>query len=48
MESKPQARDLQYTEDRTLQESREHDLVIALTEQQLEGISGGMALVLLY
>jgi hypothetical protein len=48
MESKPQARDFRQTADRSLPESREHDLVIALTEEQLEGISGGMVMVQTY
>ncbi len=48
MESKLQARDLHQTADRTLPESREHELVIALTEEQLEEISGGTAMVVQY
>jgi hypothetical protein len=48
MESKSQTRDFQQTADGTLPESRQHDLVIALTEEQLEGISGGMVIVQFY
>jgi hypothetical protein len=47
MESKPQARDLDQTADRTLPESREQELVIALTEEQLGQISGGMVITML-
>ena len=48
MESKPQARDLHQIADRTLPETLEHDLVDTLTEEQLEGISGGVVLVINY
>ena len=48
MESKPQARDLHQIADRTLPESREHELVITLTEEQLEEISGGIVVVASY
>ena len=48
MENKSQARDLRQTADRTHSESREYELVIALTEDQLEKISGGMVMVQTY
>lgn len=48
MESQSQSRDLLQTADHTHRESREHDLVITLTEEQLEEISGGCVLVLQY
>jgi hypothetical protein len=48
MENKSQARDLLQTAGRTHPESREHELVIALTEDQLEEISGGMVMVQTY
>ena len=46
MESQSQSRDLLQTADHTHRESREYDLVITLTEEQLEEISGGHIMVL--
>ena len=46
MESQSQSRDLLQTADHTHRESSEHDLVITLTEEQLEEISGGYVMVL--
>lgn len=48
MESQSQSRDLLQTADHTHRESREHDLVITLTEDQLEEISGGMVMEVQY
>lgn len=48
MESQSLARDIQQKADRTPCESREHDLVIALTKDQLEEISGGIIVVASY
>jgi len=48
MESTPQARDLHQTADRTLPESGEHELVVTLTEDQLQEISGGLVMVAQY
>ena len=48
MESQSQSRDLLQTADHTHRESREHDSVITLTEEQLEEISGGIVVVASY
>ena len=48
MESQSQSRDLLQTADHTHPESREHELVVTLTEEQLKEISGGSAIVMMY
>ena len=48
MESQSQSRDLHQAADHIHRESREHDLVITLTEEQLEEISGGCCVGLIY
>ena len=48
MESQSLARDIQQKADHTPCESREHDFVIALTDDQLEEISGEIVAVASY